>query len=165
MIQQVPTYIISASGEGGSTNNFLTMFSDDMCQIDAGMADQQFHTNPPILQANETCEIAFKGRRDLVLFTTKRILFVDKQGWSGKKMAYITFPYSSIKIFNVATAGTMDRDCEFGFYTEVWFDPPKCNGCENGCGKFLYIQIIHACIFFLNFFGLSSYSLGIPKLH
>ena len=33
------------------------MFSDDMCQIDAGMADQQFHTNPPILQANETCEI------------------------------------------------------------------------------------------------------------
>ena len=52
-----PPYIISASGEGGSTNNFLSMFSDDMCQIDAGMADQQFHTNPPILQANETCEI------------------------------------------------------------------------------------------------------------
>ena len=82
--------------------------------------------------------IAFKGRRDLVLFTTKRILFVDKQGWSGKKMAYTTFPYSSIKIFNVATAGTMDRDCEFGFYTEVWFDPPKCNGCENGCGMLYY---------------------------
>ena len=106
--------------------------------MDATIADQQFHSNPPILQANETCEIAFKGRRDLVLFTTKRILFVDKQGWSGKKMAYITFPYSSIKIFNVATAGSMDRDCEFGFFTEVWFDPPKCNGCENGCGMFVF---------------------------
>ena len=93
--------------------------------MDATLADQQFHSNPPILQANETCEIAFKGRRDLVLFTTKRILFVDKQGWSGKKMAYTTFPYSSIKIFNVATAGNMDRDCEFGFYTEVWFDPSQ----------------------------------------
>ena len=108
----------------------MSFFSDDMSQIDATLADQQFHSNPPILQANETCEIAFKGRRDLVLFTTKRILFVDKQGWSGKKMAYTTFPYSSIKIFNVATAGSMDRDCEFGFYTEVWFDPPGEN--ENG---------------------------------
>merc|ERR1712038_1859505 len=127
-------YLPLASGEGGSTNNFLSMFSDDMCQIDAGMADQQFHTNPPILQANETCEIAFQGRRDLVLFTTKRVLFVDKQGWSGKKMAFTTFPYSSMKIFNAATAGSLDKDCEFGFYTEIWYDPPKCNGCEDGCG-------------------------------
>ena len=83
----------------------MTFFSDDMCQIDATLADQQFHSNPPILQANETCEIAFKGRRDLVLFTTKRILFVDKQGWSGKKMAYITFPYSSIKVERVDKSG------------------------------------------------------------
>jgi len=124
-----------ASQSGGSANSLMSFFGDDMSQIDATLADQQFHSNPPILQANETCEIAFKGRRDLVLFTTKRILFVDKQGWSGKKMAYITFPYSSIKIFNAATAGSMDKDCEFGFYTEVWFDPPKCNGCENGCGN------------------------------
>ena len=94
-----------------------------MRQIDATAADQEFHSNPPILQASEACEIAFQGRRDLVLFTTKRILFVDKKGWSGKKMAYTTFPYSSIKIFKVATAGSMDADCEFGFYTEVWFDP------------------------------------------
>ena len=65
-------------------------------------------------------------------------------------MAYTTFPYSSIKIFNVATAGTMDRDCEFGFYTEVWFDPPKCNGCENGCGKLYYY--IFANQIFLIFF-------------
>ena len=104
--------------------------------------------------------LAFKGRRDLVLFTTKRILFVDKQGWSGKKMAYTTFPYSSIKIFNVATAGTMDRDCEFGFYTEVWFDPPKCNGCENGCGK-LYYYIFANQIFLIFFYseeGLSAIS-------
>ena len=65
-------------------------------------------------------------------------------------MAYTTFPYSSIKIFNVATAGSMDRDCEFGFYTEVWFDPPKCNGCENGCGMLYYY--IFANQIFLIFF-------------
>ena len=103
----------------------MTFFTDDMCQIDATVADQVFHSNPPILQASENCEIAFQGRRDLVLFTTKRILFVDKQGWSGKKMAYTSFPYSSIKIFNAATAGTFDKDGEFGFYTEIWYDPPN----------------------------------------
>ena len=100
----------------------MTFLNGDMHQLDAALTDQQFHSNPPILQASETCEIAFQGRRDLVLFTTKRILFVDKKGWSGKKMAYTTFPYSSIKIFKVATAGLVDADCEFGFYTEVWFE-------------------------------------------
>ena len=123
------------SGAGGFAQEMMTFFTDDMCQIDATVADQVFHSNPPILQASENCEIAFQGRRDLVLFTTKRILFVDKQGWSGKKMAYTSFPYSSIKIFNAATAGTFDKDGEFGFYTEIWYDPPKCNGCEDGCGK------------------------------
>ena len=57
------------------------------------------------MQGEETCEMAFKGRRDLVLFTNKRILFVDKQGWSGNKMAFTSFPYTSVKVFNVTTAG------------------------------------------------------------
>ena len=60
----------------------MSFLNGDMHQLDAALTDQQFHSNPPILQASETCEIAFQGRRDLVLFTTKRILFVDKKGWS-----------------------------------------------------------------------------------
>ena len=92
--------------------------------------------------------MAFKGRRDLVLFTNKRILFVDKKGWSGNKMAFTSFPYTSVKVFQVTTAGkeymeisndiffdhvqlplgSFDKDCELGFYTEIWFDPPKCSG-------------------------------------
>merc|ERR550539_1881571 len=106
-----------------------------MTQMDANLANQQFHTSPPLLQSNEVCEMAFKGRRDLVLFTTKRILFIDKQGWSGKKMSFTSFPYSSIKVFQVTTAGSLfDKDFELGFYTEIWFDPPKCGGCDGGCG-------------------------------
>ena len=128
-------YVPLINDAGSNASSMMSWMGDDMSQIDAAQADRQFHTSPPLLQANEVCEIAFKGRRDLVLFTTKRILFVDKQGWSGKKMAFTTFPYSSIKVFQVTTAGSMDKDCEFGFYTEVWFDPPKCNGCEDGCGN------------------------------
>ena len=33
------------------------------------------------------------------------------------------------KIKAVSTvSGSFDKDCELGFYTEVWFDPPKCSG-------------------------------------
>ena len=126
---------LATAGSESASSSWMTWMSDDMCQLDAAQVDQQFHRAPPLLQANEVCEVAFQGRRDLVLFTTKRILFVDKKGWSGKKMAFTSFPYSSVKVFQVTTAGSMDKDFELGFYTEVWFDPPKCNGCENGCGN------------------------------
>ena len=127
-------FVPMASSCGDNVSSMMSWFGDDMSQIDAGEANQHFHSSVPVLQSNEVCEIAFKGRRDLVLFTTKRILFIDKQGWSGNKMAFTTVPYSSVKIFNVRTAGSMDKDCEFGFFTEIWYDPPKCSGCENGCG-------------------------------
>lgn len=129
--QYVP---LTHSSGGANMGSLMSWLGDDMSQIDASQADRQFHTSPPILQANEVCEIAFQGRRDLVLFTTKRILKVDKQGWKGKKMSFLSFPYSSIKMFQVTTAGNFDKDCELGFYTEIWYDPPKCSGCEDGCG-------------------------------
>ena len=128
-------FVPLATSGGGNPESMMSWLGDDMSQIDAAQANHQFHTSPPLLQASEVCEMAFKGRRDLVLFTTKRILFVDKQGWSGKKMAFRSFPYGSIKVFQVTTAGSMDKDCELGFFTEIWFDPPKCNGCEDGCGN------------------------------
>jgi len=132
-----PAYVPvpAPQGTGDESDSLMTMFTDDMAQIDAGAANAQFHYDPCILQAEEVCEMAFKGRRDLVLFTNKRIVFVDKQGWSGKKVAFTSFPYTSIKVFQVETAGSYDKDAELGFYTEIWFDPPKCSGCENGCGN------------------------------
>ena len=125
---------LAVAGSENASSSFMTWMSDDMCQLDAAQVNLQFHSSPPLLQANEVCEVAFQGRRDLVLFTTKRIVFVDKQGWSGKKMAFTSFPYSSVKVFQVTTAGSFDKDFELGFFTEVWFDPPKCSGCEDHCG-------------------------------
>ena len=89
--------------QGGSDfSRIAAWLGNDMSQIDARQVDQQFHTSPVLLQTNEVCELAFQGRRDLVLFTTKRILFVDKQGWSGKKVSFTSFPYSSVKVFQVS---------------------------------------------------------------
>ena len=93
---------MAQQGNQGSVSSMASWFGDDMKQIDAVQANHQFHTSPPVLQSNEVCEMAFQGRRDLVLFTTKRIMFIDKQGWSGKKMAFTSFPYKSIKVFQVS---------------------------------------------------------------
>ena len=54
--------------------------------LDRAVVEATFRSNPRILQSDEYVEMAFKGRRDLVIFTTKRIIDVDVKGWSGKKV-------------------------------------------------------------------------------
>ena len=60
---------------------------------------------------------SFKGARDSVHFTSKRIIAVNVQGLTGKKMDYSSLPYSKIQAWSVETAGRFDRDCEL----EMWF--------------------------------------------
>ena len=60
---------------------------------------------------------SFKGVRDSVHFTSKRIIAVNVQGITGKKTDYSSLPYSKIQAWSVETAGTFDRDCEL----EIWF--------------------------------------------
>ena len=65
---------------------------------------------------NEHVEKTFKLLRDLLIFTNKRLLIIDKQGFSGKKMELRTVPYSSIKSFSVENAGRFDIDAELKLY-------------------------------------------------
>ena len=55
---------------------------------------------------------AFETIRDQVVFSNKRILVVNVQGITGKKRAYISYPYSKIQYFDVETAGVLDIDSE-----------------------------------------------------
>lgn len=55
---------------------------------------------------------AFKGVRDSVLFTNKRVMAINVQGMTGKKRDYTSLPYSKIQAFSVETAGTFDLDAE-----------------------------------------------------
>lgn len=55
---------------------------------------------------------AFETIRDQVLFTTKRIFVINVQGITGKKIAYISYPYSKIQYFGIETAGMLDIDSE-----------------------------------------------------
>lgn len=53
---------------------------------------------------------AFETIRDQVIFTTKRIFVINVQGITGKKIAYISYPYSKIQYFGIETAGMLDID-------------------------------------------------------
>lgn len=70
----------------------------------------------PILTDEEKVEAAFKLIRDLIVFTDRRLIMVDKQGLTGKKIEYHSFPYKSISHFSVETAGRFDLDAEL----KIW---------------------------------------------
>jgi PH (Pleckstrin Homology) domain-containing protein len=71
----------------------------------------------PLLVPEEQVFMSFKGMRDSVTFTNKRLIALNVQGLTGKKRDYSSLPYSKIQAFSVETAGTFDLDAEL----ELWF--------------------------------------------
>lgn len=60
---------------------------------------------------------SFQALRDKVVLTTKRIIVINVQGLTGKKVDYTSLPYSKVQVFSVETAGWVDLDCEI----DLWF--------------------------------------------
>jgi hypothetical protein len=69
-----------------------------------------------LLAEGEQVLKAFKLVRDLFVFTDKRLILIDKQGLTGKKVEYHSIPYKAISHFSVETAGTFDMDAEMKIY-------------------------------------------------
>lgn len=69
-----------------------------------------------LLIDGEDIQSSFKGIRDMVIFTNKRLIVVNVQGLSGKKKDFSSLPYSKIQAFSVESAGTFDRDAELELY-------------------------------------------------
>lgn len=70
--------------------------------IDSGTAQQDYAR---LLGQGERVHAAYLLIRDTILFTDRRLLLVDKQGITGKKVEYHSIPYRSITHFAVETAG------------------------------------------------------------
>lgn len=86
-----------------------------------GNATQKDTTNitrevQEILIPMEQVELAFKLVRDLIIFTDRRMIIVDKQGMTGKKSEYKSIPYRSISRFPIETSGHFDLDAEL----KIW---------------------------------------------
>ena len=69
-----------------------------------------------ILVSDENIIGTYKGIRDYVVFTDKRVISVNVQGLTGKKQDFTSMPYSKISVFSVETAGTLDLDSELEMY-------------------------------------------------
>lgn len=64
----------------------------------------------------EKIEKAYILIRDMFIFTNKRLVLIDKQGVTGKKVEYHSIPYKSITHFSIETAGHLDLDAEL----KIW---------------------------------------------
>ncbi|AUJ24891.1 cytoplasmic protein [Virgibacillus dokdonensis] len=76
-----------------------------------------------LLSTGENVEHAYKLIRDMMLFTNKRLILLDKQGVTGKKMEYHSIPYKNITHFSIETAGTFDLDAELKLWVSGSSEP------------------------------------------
>lgn len=89
----------------GLLSGLLGLASD--VDVDAVRRDLE-----PMLLPNEEIDLAFAVVRDLIIFTSHRLILVDKQGMTGRKREIHSIPYRSVTMFSVETAGTFDADAE-----------------------------------------------------
>ena len=66
----------------------------------------------PLLAPGEQLQRAFGLIRDLMVFTDRRLIFVNKQGVTGSKIEDLSVPYRSIVMFSIETAGQFDQESE-----------------------------------------------------
>jgi len=69
-----------------------------------------------LLAEDETVEVGFILVRDKIIFTNQRLIFIDIQGMTGKKVEYLSVPYSKVTKFSVETAGHFDLDADL----KIW---------------------------------------------
>ena len=69
-----------------------------------------------LLGRNEDVIQAYQWVRDLLIFTDFRLILVNIQGATGKKVDYHSIPYKSIRHFAVESTGHFDLEAEL----KIW---------------------------------------------
>jgi hypothetical protein len=73
-----------------------------------------------LLVQGETAVAAFSTFRDAAIFTTKRLIVRDAQGFTGKKVEIYSLPYKEIHMWSSENAGgVIDRDGEIELWTRA----------------------------------------------
>jgi PH (Pleckstrin Homology) domain-containing protein len=98
----------------------LSGITGNATRLDPGRAARDFDR---LLGEGEQVHAAYQLVRDSFLFTDRRLILVDKQGVTGRKVEYHTVPYRSITHFAVETAGTFDLDAELKIWVSSTSEP------------------------------------------
>ncbi len=91
----------------------LNSIMGNASEVEADAIREEFSE---ILIEDEELVRIFKLVRDLFAFTDRRLIVVNKQGISGRKIDYHSIPYKSITHFSFETAGKVDLDSEM----KIW---------------------------------------------
>jgi Bacterial PH domain len=76
-----------------------------------------------LLFDGEAVDAAFRLVRDAILFTNRRLILIDKQGMTGRKIEYLSIPYRSIARFSVESSGHFDLEAELKIWVSGAPDP------------------------------------------
>jgi len=82
-------------------------------EVDATKMQEEY---AQVLAEGERVERAYQIFRDSWLFTSTRLILVDKQGVTGSKVEYHSIPYRSISHFSIETSGHFDLEAEL----KIW---------------------------------------------
>ena len=78
-------------------------------EVDIADVEQELTS---IMADGEKPEQVFKLIRDLIVFTNRRLILIDKQGITGSKKEYMSIPYRSIVRFAAETKGHFDLESD-----------------------------------------------------
>lgn len=100
----------------------MSGITGNAAKLDAQRALEEFGR---LLGPGEEIRAAFVLIRDSFIFTSRRLILVDKQGMTGKKVEYTSIPYHHIHRFSVETAGHFDMDAELKIWVAGHGEPIK----------------------------------------
>ena len=89
-------------------------------EMDLEEATEELST---ILGQGEHIELAYKLVRDMIILTDRRLILIDKQGMTGRKVEYRSVPYKSITMYTIETTGHFDLDAELKLWISGQHDP------------------------------------------
>ena len=99
---------------------FLDGLMGNVSEVDIHSVEKDLQE---IMTDSEQVEKAYKLIRDLIVFTNTRLILIDKQGVTGKKVEYHSIPYKSITHFSIETAGTFDMDAQLKIWISSTSNP------------------------------------------
>ena len=114
--------IVSLRRKRGKQMGLFSGLLGNASQKDNHKVEEQLRD---VLVPGEQVELAFALIRDLIVFTEKRLILVDKQGVTGKKTSYKSIPYRSISRFTVETSGHFDLDAELKIWISSAMEPAE----------------------------------------
>ncbi len=109
----------------------MQMIEKNLISLAQVSADDGKDLYEKFLLPEESVFGSYKGMRDRLVITDKRIIVIDIQGITGKKKEFMFIPYSKIVSYAVESAGTFDVNSEL----KIWLS-------GIGCVKFNFVPKI-----------------------